>query len=296
MTIILVLIVHVLLCGIITIIKRIIYRQGSGYMIAIMWLIPIVGILLYYADDYVQRHVSDMKRGYKRIKEQSFEVDELESDGDQDADIIVPVEEAIFEGNEKLRRRLMLKLIDSRESNNVRLLKKLAAAEDREVAHFASTTLMEYRRSHEQEIAEMVRKVDEDEQDRVALEEYCALLKEYVESGILPPTIKGTYLDELKRRYEQLIKLTPKDMDNRELYLRTLMETGTMDDSVGSLINETLEQFPMEMRSYQLAAEYSYLNNRKDGIDNALEMADERHVYFNQQGRKWQSFWKEEAE
>lgn len=296
MILILFLIAHVAACAIITYIKRLNPTPGCGYMMAIMWLIPVVGIALYYADDYVQKHVIDIRRGYRDVKEVTFEINELEMDAERDADMIVPVEEALMEGNEKIRRKLMFQLLDSREADNVRLLQRLAAAEDREIAHFASTSLMEYRRSHEQEIADVAKKLDENSLDRVTLEHYCYLIKDYLESGILPPAIQGTYRAELIKRYQELIKLDPRDMDHRETYLKVLMESKNQDVDAGSVVDETLADFPTEMRSYQLAAEYSYMLHSREGIDKALDMVRDKHVYMNQAGRKWYSFWREEAQ
>lgn len=286
------LIVHVWACAVITIIKMKEYVPGSIYMIGIMWLIPFAGIALFFVDEYVQEYVPEKRRGYRNIKDNTFEESEFEIDADRDADMIVPIEEALVEGDEKIRRKLMFKLLDSKGADNIRLIKRLAAADDREIAHFASTSLMEYRRSHEQKIADVAKKLNDKNLDRVTLEQYCGLLKEYLESGILPPAILGTYRQEMIKSYEQLIKIAPRNMDHREIYLQVLMESGDKNANIKEIVEETLKAFPSEMRSYQLAAEYSYLQNSREGIDKVLDMVSENHIYLNLSGKKWFSFWK----
>lgn len=293
--IIMFLIAHFFLCAVITVEKCRGRVPGSGYMIPIMWLIPVVGIALYYLDEYVQKHVPDAKRGYKDVQKESAEVDSIDIDAEHDSDMIIPIEEALVEGNDQLRRKLMFKLLDAKGTDSIHLLHRLASAEDKEIAHFASTSLMEYRKNHEQRISDMAKKLDENKLDRVTLEEYCDLIKEYLESGILPPAIRGTYLEELRSRYEELVKINPRDMDRRETYLTLLMESGDKENKAGAVVDEALSKFPGDMRSYQMAAQYSYMLGNRTGIDKALEMVTDKQIYLNKAGRNWYSFWKGEA-
>ena len=288
--------VHLILCVFVTALGKGRSVSGASYMLPVVWLVPFAGCALFLAEAFLLRRMPDADRGFLHISAVTDEAEAVEEDEDADEDLIVPVEEAMVEESEEIRRRLMFHLLEARESDNIRLLQKIAASDDTELAHFASTRMMTFRRDHEHDIAVREAFLKENPGDRVTLEQYCALLKEYLDSGILPPAIARTYRNALKEGYEQLIEADPKDMDHREAYLRFLMEADVPDEDTKKTVEETLAAFPAEMRSYQMACGYRFLQNDRDGIDEILQQVKDRGVYLNQAGRRWYAFWRGETE
>lgn len=286
---------HIVFSVVITALSRSRASSGGTQSLPVVWLVPFAGAALFFADLYLQKQ-PDAKKGYRLLGALPDDLDKVEEDADRDEDLIVPVEEAMVEEDEEIRRRLMFHLLDARESDNIRLLQKIAASDDTELAHFASTRVMAFRRDHEEEIADKARMLETNPGDRVTLERYCALLKEYLDSGILPSSIAQTYRASLKDGYEKLIAADPNDMDHREAYLQFLMEPGVADEEIKKAVEGTLEAFPDEMRSYRLAAGFHYLQKNRNGLDETLRQVKERNVYLNQAGRRWYAFWKGEAE
>lgn len=282
---------HVIICVLITIMDRTKKLTGKNPVLCIVWTVPVFGYAFFISDVYMRRYVPDSKRGYRNYEIISEEGDIVEEDEDRDEDIIVPMEEAIVEEGEEIRRRLMFHLLDGGASDNIRLLQKIISSDDIELAHFASTRVMSFRRNHEHDISALWTKISEDKTDRISLERYCALLKEYTDSGILPPALEKHYRNMLKEGYELLIAADPKDMDHREAYLSFLMESGSADSETEEAVQETLRLFPSEMRAYQLAAEFFFLKHDREGMDDIMRRVRENGIYLNQAGRRWYGFW-----
>ena len=288
-----VLFAHAAICLFLTVFCKRLVPASRGFL-PLVWLVPFAGAAMFLAEAVLQHRLPDEKRGYGDYRIVMDETDTVEEDVNQDEDMIVPMEEAMVEESEEIRRRLMFHLLDAGEADNMRLMQKIVSSDDTELAHFASTRIMSFRRDHEHEISLRADKIKDDPSDRITLEQYCMLLKEYIDSGILPPAIEEAYRKMLKDGYEKLIAADPKDMDHREAYLRFLMEPGKPDDDVKNAMIETLRAFPKEMRSYQLAAEYCYLEKDRKAIDVILKHVHDKSIYLNQAGRQWYAFWKGE--
>ncbi|MBQ6735477.1 MAG: hypothetical protein IJR00_11305 [Lachnospiraceae bacterium] len=291
------LVVHLVICVLVTFVCLRTAPSGEmSFALPVVWLVPAAGCALFWAEWYLQKRVPDEARGYGKAGTLTEEADTVEEDVNQDESLIVPMEEAMVEESEEIRRRLMFHLLEAKESDNIRLLQKITASDDVELAHFASTRMMSFRREHEQDIAQKAKRIAENPEDRVTLEQYCALLKEYIDSGMLPGALLKTYREALKDAYEKLIAVDPKDMDHREAYIQFLMDADMPDETVSEAVETTMKLFPAEMRSYQLAVAYGYRQKNLKAMDVILEQVRERNVYLNQAGRRWYAFWRGEAE
>lgn len=123
-----------------------------------------------------------------------------------EADKLVPLEEAFIINAPKQRRELMMNLLRSDPRKYLDLLLLARFNEDPETSHYATATLTEVQRQIQLELQQMQIKLHHNPQDMQTRLAYIELLNTYVGSGML----EGRMLERYRRALRQALYELPQ--------------------------------------------------------------------------------------
>ena len=260
----------------------------------VLWGIPLFGIIACLLEILEERRSNEARSGYLRlVYNNSLKKTSSAVDSEDDiASSIVPVEEALVSVDNEAQRKLVYMLLDGMTSENMPLLKKIHGSDDIELTHFAATKMIELRREFEKKIFERRRQLDENPQDRMALENYCRALDDYLSSGLPTESARYQYVQRKEEAMKQLSSLFPDIPRYQRQYLELVMEKGNLDDDVQAEILRLLKEWPLDARSYRLMMEYCFLKKDRKSVDEVLDKIVEKGVYMNAEAQKWYGFWR----
>jgi hypothetical protein len=162
-------------------------KHESLFRLVVTVFLPFAGLLYVVAfehlnknpkvgtiDDHVREGInSDSSNSYLRrpdvIKEKN----------------IVPIEEALFINNEKIKRMLMTNVLKQDTNSSIWVLKKALQDKDTETSHYAAAALMEIKRKLTLSLQELDLKFENDKNDIDISKTYAGVIKKYIESGML---------------------------------------------------------------------------------------------------------------
>ncbi len=131
----------------------------------------------------------------------------------QEAKETAPMEETFLISTPRVRREMMMKLLNDDPGNNLELLMMARFNDDPETAHYATAALTEYQRRTElslQQSQMLLSRQPDDFEERLR---YIRRLESYIGSGLL----EGHLLDRQRRLLEKELSSLPKDDADLEL-------------------------------------------------------------------------------
>ena len=285
---------HLSLCLIIVILCLLRKSDVIKRLWAVLVIIPIVGFLICLVELKEERKSDQDRAGYQLLLAMREERDSSIDRDDSGVGFIVPVEEALQTADSSVQRKLVYMLLDGMSNENVPLLKKIHAANDTELTHFAATRMVELRRSYERKIFIQSATLKDDPKNREALEAYCRAIEEFLKTGL--PTVSEVerYKGRMEKSMRTLVAICPDVPRYQRQYLEILMDKGNLSGGVLKMIGSCLIHWPEDARSYRVLMQYCYLMRDRRKVDSVVQMIRQRNVYLNSEALKWYGFWSEE--
>lgn len=261
-------------------------------MLPVVAFVPVFGIFLLLMDEYWERKKQPKTKGIDvaSFKIQDVKYKRITMDTDTYDNITVPFEEAILVNDTHVTRRLMMDILHKNPDQYIDLLQKATETSDTELAHYATTTMMEIQGRYEAELNKLKSALEEEPENISVLRQYRRTLRKYVDSGLLSGNILVVYKEQLDEILEKLCELMP---DNHKYELEQLENQILLGKT--KQIPEKLEylknQWPEEEKIYQLYMEYYWKQGDGNKIKEILEDIKIKQIYLSSEGRQWYEFW-----
>lgn len=296
MTVLMFLVIHIVVCLLIGILLRngIIKTRTQIYPTVV--LVPVCGVLILIAEQLVNlRNKSGSREiGLEKLRIQEAKFKRIEVEQDEEEDMIVPLEEAIVVNDSKTRRKLMLDILHRNPEEHISLLQKARLADDTELTHYATTSMMEIQSSYEQNIRDLERDLKENpEREEIPgiLRKLRKELELYIESGLITGNILSIYQKKLGTVLNQLLEIEPQ---NKKYYLRRVENRieQTELDKVPEELEEASSRWSEDEAVYRLWVKYYHAIGQGEKIQEVLTEIEEKKIYLSGEGKKWFAFWK----
>lgn len=199
------------------------------YLMALVIFVPFWGtvcVLLLHLQ-MLTRKDNRMEPGVEklRVNEEIYKnIFQAVSDTDKK---IVPLEEALLINEPRVRRELIMDVLNDDPEEYMDLLKQARMNEDVEVVHYAITAMVELSKEYDFRLQKMEKLYAASPDDPEILEQYCDFMEEYLNQGILEAQMereqRERYIRSFKTKAEgendalHMCASVPKSDENRRL-------------------------------------------------------------------------------
>ena len=183
----LVVLIHLIICIVIFLLMKQGKIKSSMVVYPAVVLVPVCGLVLLVIEEYRVRNTTQKERqvGVESFKISDIRYKRIEVDDDSNETITVPLEEAISVNNASVRRKLMMDILHRNPEEYIELLQMTRTADDTELTHYATTTMMEIQNKYELEIHKLSEEIKENPRELQVLKKYRKVLLKYIDSGLI---------------------------------------------------------------------------------------------------------------
>ena len=296
MTGILLIILHIAVCIVCYMLRKIGKWHRDENLMPIVIGVPFFGIIchivyeLVYATHLNERHIDDIER--LEVNDIKYKKIEVEQNKQQD---IVPLEEAFLMDDTMLRRQMMLEILHKNPNEYVNMLQKAKMSDDTEVIHYATTMMMEIMTEHEKRLQICEKAYREEPDSKEVLSEYIKAYLEFMETGLVSGALVQIYTEqiaELLSEYYNKFGITRKFLFAE---IKTLLYLKNY-----KLAQERLElakqRYVNEAEVYKLYGELYYEQKDYEGLKRMVEKIKKEDIYLDRDSKDWLEFWDEKGQ
>ena len=196
---------------------------------------------------------------------------------------IVPLEEALLINEPRVRRELIMDVLNDDPEEYMDLLKQARMNEDVEVVHYAITAMVELSKEYDFRLQKMEKLYAASPDDSEILEQYCDFMEEYLNQGILEAQMER----EQRERYIRLLRQKLKVKTTLSTCVRlfqNLMKTG--DYIQAEEILGLMDQKWHRKEEFWIL-KIRYLAERKKGaeLQQCLRQMKEEQIYLSSKSK-----------
>ena len=290
----LVVLIHLIICIVIFLLMKQGKIKSSMVVYPAVVLVPVCGLVLLVIEEYRARNTKQKERqvGVESFKISDIRYKRIEVDDDSNETITVPLEEAISVNNASVRRKLMMDILHRNPEEYIELLQMTRTADDTELTHYATTTMMEIQNKYELEIHKLSEEIKENPKELQVLKKYRKVLLKYIDSGLISGKILEIYRAQLDDILRKLCEMLPENRVYFQDYIRNQIALGK-NDNIDGQIMDMINRWPDEVQVYQIYVEFLWKSNRGDEIPGVLNRLKEGNVYLSSEGKAWLEFWEQ---
>ena len=290
----LVVLIHLIVCIVIFLLMKQGKIKSSMVVYPAVVLVPICGLVLLVIEEYRVRNTKQKERqvGVESFKISDIRYKRIVVDDDSNETITVPLEEAISVNNASVRRKLMMDILHRNPEEFIELLQMTRTADDTELTHYATTTMMEIQNKYELEIHKLSEEIKENPKELQVLKKYRKVLLKYIDSGLISGKILEIYRAQLDDILRKLCEMLPENRVYFQDYIRNQIALGK-NDNIDGQIMDMINRWPDEVQVYQIYVEFLWKSNRGDEIPGVLNRLKEGNVYLSSEGKAWLEFWEQ---
>ena len=290
----LVVLIHLIICIVIFLLMKQGKIKSSMVVYPAVVFVPICGLVLLVIEEYRVRNTTQKERqvGVESFKISDIRYKRIVVDDDSNETITVPLEEAISVNNASVRRKLMMDILHRNPEEYIELLQMTRTADDTELTHYATTTMMEIQNKYELEIHKLSEEIKENPKELQVLKKYRKVLLKYIDSGLISGKILEIYRAQLDDILRKLCEMLPENRVYFQDYIRNQIALGK-NDNIDGQIMDMINRWPDEVQVYQIYVEFLWKSNRGDEIPGVLNRLKEGNVYLSSEGKAWLEFWEQ---
>lgn len=290
----LVVLIHLIICIVIFLLMKQGKIKSSMVVYPAVVFVPICGLVLLVIEEYRVRNTTQKERqvGVESFKISDIRYKRIVVDDDSNETITVPLEEAISVNNASVRRKLMMDILHRNPEEFIELLQMTRTADDTELTHYATTTMMEIQNKYELEIHKLSEEIKENPKELQVLKKYRKVLLKYIDSGLISGKILEIYRAQLGDILRKLCEMLPENRVYFLDYIRNQIALGK-NDNIDGQIMDMINRWPDEVQVYQIYVEFLWKSNRGDEIPGVLNRLKEGNVYLSSEGKAWLEFWEQ---
>lgn len=286
-----VLILHLIICGIVWIGIQSGYLRMRKYMFFVALFLPFWGVLLIVVLRFQIGFRKDGVKGVgvEKMKLESALYQSMTVDEKKVADKTVPMEEALLINSSEERRSMILDVLNDNPREYMEFLQKAGDNDDTEVVHYAVTALVEISKENDARLHELEMQYAANPKDREVLENYTSFLWSCLSKNMMQGQVEKM---------------------NRELFATLMKEKlsqgGSVSDFVQSITNDLKREnyteaaerldwmkreFPDDEAYYLLKIQYLAAIKRGEEIRQVLSEIRDHEVYISAKGKEVIAFW-----
>lgn len=202
---------------------------------------------------------------------------------------IVPLEEALLINEPRVRRELIMDVLNDDPEEYMDLLKQARMNEDVEVVHYAITAMVELSKEYDFRLQKMEKLYAASPDDPEILEQYCDFMEEYLNQGILEAQMEREQRERYIRLLRQKLKVKTT-LSTCVRLLQNLMKTG--DYVQAEEILGLMDQKWHRKEEFWILKIW-YLAERKKGaeLQQCLRQMKEEQIYLSSKSKEVLAFW-----
>lgn len=284
-------ILHILICGLIYLGLRLNWLHFSRQMMPMILLVPVAGILTAVAAEIILRTGKNGSRDIT-LEDPHLEYADLRLhhiDRDTHSQVI-PIQEALRINNASTRRALILDIMRQDPQNYIQQLREACSDTDLEVSHYASTAMMEIQREFELSTQQAEADYAKNPTDPANLHRAIRAMQQYIDSGMINPSVVPAYRDRLALLLEKQIADFPEDMEARLAAVDNYLALENLT-SAKALSDAAVQRWPNREQVWLTRLKVCFALEDAAGIRDTLEQIQQRNVYLSPEGRSRLQFW-----
>lgn len=283
---------HLLVCAGVGVMMKAGKIKTKNLILPTVVFVPVWGLLLLFLEEYEasRKRMGTKEMGLESFKIQDVKYQRIQMDENQNEEITVPLEEALLVNDASVRRKLMMDILHRNPEEYIELLQKTRTADDTELTHYATTTMMEIQGKYEARIHELGEVLAAEPENVEIMKKSRRVLKKYINSGLLSGNILEIYRKQLDELEEMLLRRDPENQNYTFERFENRIALGDFEGMEEEL-NQAVRRWPEEERVYQIYVEYYWHMRQGEKIREILEKIKTEHVYLTSEGKKWYEFW-----
>ncbi|MDD2269290.1 MAG: hypothetical protein PHY15_07100 [Eubacteriales bacterium] len=283
---------HVMVCLIMLLLIKLDVLKISMQLYPLITFLPFWGVFMTLKADYYLRK---NKTGSREIELEKLIMDpddyrSLTLAVEETDDSVVPLEEAILINDSETRRQLMIDVLKHDPKQYVKLLQSARENDDVEVAHYASTAIMEIQREYELHVKDRENEYKRNPDNLDAIDSYRMAVREYVNSGLIQDSVlylqRQKYDSILSKRLEMPgadMKIYHDAIDNlleMEIYQRASL-----------LIETALKKWPTNEELWLIRVKYIHLTGDRKNLEETITKLKKSSIYFSPSAQASLEYW-----
>jgi len=289
-----VLCMHLFVCAAYFALTRLHIAHASDSVLIIMVLVPVFGPLSVLGFEWARmgNHAGTSLADIENQLLCDGTYNKIMVEDDDKTESIIPLEEAILINDSLTRRSIMIDILHHNPAQYLKLLKIARFNEDIEVAHYATTTIMEIQRDFELSISRQLAYLQDHQDDEEALDRYIDILGEYIDSGLL----EGYLLSNQRKMYSRLLRrkivLCP---DNKQAYFRMADNETQMQNYMEAekILEEMLNKWPDDENVWFSGVQLYVESKNSRKMEMVLDRMKSAPIRWTAKGKEKMKFWSE---
>lgn len=286
------LILHLLCCVLVCIGIELKILKLKRYMIPFIVFVPVSGLiccLILHFQIFMGRN-NQKDPDVDRLKNNEEIYRSIAADHTEVQKEIIPLEEALIVNDAKLRRNLIMDVLNDHPEKYLDVLLRARMNDDVEVVHYATTSMAEFSKVYDDRFRELDRKRNEDPENDQILEEFCDFLKGYLKQGIAEGKL------ERERRESYSVLLEQRLKHAKTFALCTELAGNELDlkryDKVAVLLEYMGDQWQNEEEYQMLLLRYYAETKQGEKLKEQIAYIDKSEIYITQKNREKMKFWR----
>ena len=178
---------HILICIVLSALIFTKTIKVSKYMLFIVLLLPVWGAA---AVVFLHFQTKLDREGTKEIQLEKMKLDSevyrsITVEEKKNANILVPMEEALIVNSPMERRELIMDVLNDNPSDYIRFLQSAGDNDDTEVVHYAVTAMVEISKENDYSLQQFEKKYSNNPDDIQLVSEYCDFLWNCLEQNLM---------------------------------------------------------------------------------------------------------------
>lgn len=289
---VLLMMLHLLVCALIYFGIELKILKVKRYLMPFVVLVPITGaaccLILHFQLFF--RQVNKTAPAIEKMKNDQEIYQSIVEERKDSQRKVIPLEEALIVNDAKTRRNLIMDVLNDHPEQYVDVLMQARMNEDTEVAHYATTSMVELSKSYDKKLRQMESELKNNPEDEVVLQKLCVLLKNYLRQNIA----KGKIQTECRERYSSLLEQHLQH--SKTLPLFTDLVENELDlkhfEKAATLLGYMKKSWQDEEKYQMLLLRYYVEMKQIDNIRRQIAYIDEKNIYITQENRKKLDYWR----
>lgn len=288
------LLIHTLVCLVLSTLVRLGMLPVRGHMLPAMVLVPLWGPLLLVLcargeafGDALEDGTLESLRLNDEIR-RGMQVQVREGDAG-----VVPLEEALIVNDPSDRRRLMLSMLTEDPDAYLAQLQAAKLNDDVEVAHYAATAVAQISKESDLKLQQLERAFKTDPSTE-NLGAYCDYLGTYLDSGLA----EGRVEQIQRQQYARLLARRCEREDGAALRIRyatALADAGELDEAE-AVITQLVAEVPDDQEAWMLCLRLAVMRRDGEAVQQVIDAIDNQHVYLSAENCDKLAFWRDGGE
>ncbi len=285
--------IHILLCIFTFLGTRFKFLKVHKYMFFVVLCLPFWGFMavmflhfqvVFEKDDTIAVGVQKMKLDSALYK--GIAVEEKKND-----DSLVAIEEALIINSPKVRREIIMDVLNDNPAEYVEFLQKAGNNEDPEVVHYAVTAMVEISNENDEALQRFSKQYEENPDDINVLSSYCDFLWEVLEQKLLSGQVEVMN----RNLYSQLISKKLGYVKTFEDYMHYFENEFALGNYsiAGKILAEADERYGDYEEIILLKLKYYSQLKQADKIKALISDIQSKKMFVSRRVKEAIAFWKD---